>query len=102
MIKDAYPKPRIGKKLSKLSDAKFFTTLDLGSAFWQVPLWKMDREKTRFACELGLFQWKRMPFSLCKAAETFQRLMACSRENTAHTWEALPLSYAWTTERYPG
>ena len=37
-IKDAYPIPRIDESLSKLGDAKFFTTLDLGSAFWQVPL----------------------------------------------------------------
>ena len=61
-IKDAYPIPRVDESLSKLGDAKFFTTLDLGSAFWQVPLRKKDREKTGFACELGLYQWKRMPF----------------------------------------
>ena len=64
-IKDAYPIPRIDESLSKLGDAKFFTTLDLGSAFWQVPLRKQDREETGFACELGLFQWKMMPFGLC-------------------------------------
>ena len=70
-IKDAYPIPRIDESLSKLGDAKFFTTLDLGSAFWQVPLRKQDWEKTDFACELGLFQWKRMPFGLCNATPTF-------------------------------
>ena len=75
-IKDAYPIPRIDESLSKLGDAKFFTTLDLGSAFWQVPLRKKDREKTGFACELGLYQWKRMHFGLCNATATFQRLMA--------------------------
>ena len=42
-IKDAYPIPRIDESLSKLGDAKFFTTLGLGSAFWQVPLRKQDR-----------------------------------------------------------
>ena len=45
-IKDAYPIPRKDESLSKIGDAKFFTTLDLGSAFWQVPLRKKDREKT--------------------------------------------------------
>ena len=75
-VKDAYPIPRIDESLSKLGDATFFTTLDLGSAFWQVPLRKQDRDKTGFACELGLFQWKRMPFGLCNATATFQRLMA--------------------------
>ena len=75
-VKDAYPIPRIDESLSKLFDAKFFTTLDLGSAFWQVPLRKQDRDKTGFACELGLFQWKRMLFGLCNATATFQRLMA--------------------------
>ena len=59
-IKDAYPIPRIDESLSELGDAKFFTTLDLVSAFWQVPLRRKDREKTGFACELGLYQWKRM------------------------------------------
>ena len=74
-IKDAYPIPRIDESLNKLGDAKFFTTLNLGSAFWQVPFRKQDREKTGFVCELGLFQWKRMPFRLCNATATFQRPM---------------------------
>ena len=50
-VKDAYPMPKIDESLSK-----FFTTLDLGSAFWQIPLRKQDRDKTGFACDLGLFQ----------------------------------------------
>ena len=53
----------------------FFTTLDLGSVFWQVTQRKQEKDKTGFACELGLFQWKRMPFGICNAMATFQRLM---------------------------
>ena len=52
-VKDAYPIPRIDESLSKLGDAKFFTTLDLGSAFWQVPLRKQDRDKTGVRLRVG-------------------------------------------------
>ena len=83
-IKDAYPIPRIEESLSKFGDAKFFTKLDLGSDFWQLRLRMKDREKTGFACELGLCQWKTMPFGLCNATNTFQRLM--SQALTRVTW----------------
>ena len=92
-IKDAYPIPRIDESISKLGDAKFFTTLDLGSAFWQVPLRKQDREKTGFACELGLFQWKRMPFGLCNATATFQRLMAQALTSVTKKYGNLIMCY---------
>ena len=92
-IKDAYPIPRIDESLSKLGDAKFFTTLDLSSAFWQVPLRKKDREKTGFACELGLNQWKRMPFGLCNATATFQRLMAQALTRVTKKYGNLVMCY---------
>ena len=92
-IKYAYPITRIDESLSKLGDAKFFTTLDLGSAFWQVPLRKQDREKTGFACELGLFQWKRMPFGLCNATATFQRVMAQALTSVTKKYGNLIMCY---------
>ena len=92
-IKDAYPIPRIDESLSELGDAKFFTTLDLGSAFWQVPLRKKDREKTGFACELGLYQWERMPFGFCKATATFQRLMAQALTRVTKKYEKMVMWY---------
>ena len=92
-IKDAYPFPRIDESLSKLGGAKFFTTLELGSAFWQVLLRKQDREKTAFACELGLFQWKRMPFGFCNAMATFQRLMAQALTSVSKKYGNLIMCY---------
>ena len=52
-VKDAYPIPRIDESLSKFGDAKFFTTLDLGSAFWQIPLRKRIEKRPDFHANWG-------------------------------------------------
>ena len=67
--------------------------LDLGSAFWQVPLRKHDRDKTGFACELGLFQWKTMPFGFWNAKATFQRRMAQALTSVTEKYCNLVISY---------
>ena len=73
--KDAYPLPRVDDTLDTLAGAKWFTTLDLVSGYWQVEVHKDDQEKTAFCTSDGLFEFKVMPFGLCNAPATFQRLM---------------------------
>jgi hypothetical protein len=73
--RDVYPLPRIDDALDSLGSAKFFTTLDLPSGFWQVPMDEADREKTAFITRFGQFMFNRMPFGLTNAPATFQRLM---------------------------
>ena len=73
--KDAYPLPRIDTTLDTLAGSKWFSTLDLISGYWQVEVNPEDREKTAFCTPNGLFEFKVMPFGLCNAPATFQRLM---------------------------
>ena len=74
--KNSYPLPLIDDILALLGKAKFFTSLDLKSGYWQVLMDDLDKEKTAFACHRGLFEFNVMPFGLSNAPAVFQELMS--------------------------
>ena len=55
--------------------AKYFSSLDLTSGFYQVSVKPEHVERTTFQTEWGSFQFKVMPFGLANAPATFQRTM---------------------------
>lgn len=74
-VKDSFPLPRIDESLDYLAGAKYFCTLDLAAGYWQVPLDEDAKLKSAFVVPGGLFQFEVMPFGLCNAPSTFERLM---------------------------
>ena len=75
-VKDSHPLPRICETLESLVGAAHYSTFDMNSGFWQVPMDEESKQYTAFTLgSMGLYECESMPFGLCNAPPTFQRLM---------------------------
>ena len=74
-LKDSYPLPSIDDSINALGGSKWFSTLDLASGYWQVPMHPDDIEKMALTTPFGLYHFKVMPFGLANASATFERMM---------------------------
>nr|GFB75533.1 DNA-directed DNA polymerase [Tanacetum cinerariifolium] len=73
--KDHFPLPFMDQILERLAGNEYYCFLDGFFGYFQIPIDPRDQEKTTFTCPYGMFAYRRMPFGLCNAPDTFQRCM---------------------------
>ena len=76
IVKDSHLLCHICETLESLAGMAHYSTIDLNSGFWQVPMDEESKQYTAFTLgSMGLYECESMPFGLCNAPPTFQRLM---------------------------
>lgn len=76
IIPETYPFPTIDDILQKTKGCEYFSSLDINSAFWSIPVRYGDRQKTGFVTQDGHFQWKCLPFGIKVASPIYQRILS--------------------------
>ena len=72
-VKDSHPLPRICETLESLAGVAHYSTFDLNSGFWQVPMDDASKQYTAFTlCSMGLYECESMPLGLCNARLLFR------------------------------
>jgi hypothetical protein len=73
--RDYFPLPCIDQVLDTLSGKKYFSFLDGFSGYNKIQIAPEDQEKTAFTCPWGTYAYRVLPFGLCNAPTTFQRVV---------------------------
>ena len=74
-VRMSNPMQNVEAVLTSLGGNDLYTTLDLASGYWAIPLDEQTKDKTGFITPEGLFQYKRLPFGLTNAPAAFTQMM---------------------------
>lgn len=74
-VKDAHPLPHQADVLAALGGNAYFSTMDLTSGYYNIPLHEDDKKFTAFCSPMGLHEYNRLPQGLCNSPATFMRMM---------------------------
>jgi len=72
---DAYPLQDLQSIYQDISRSKWISVVDCKSAYWQLPVKEQDRWLTAFVCDMGLFEFCRVPFGLKNSGVCFVRVI---------------------------
>nr|GEW84628.1 reverse transcriptase domain-containing protein [Tanacetum cinerariifolium] len=73
--KDNFPLPFMDQMLERLAGNQYYSFLNGFFGYFQISIDLKDQEKTTFTCPHETFAYRRVPFRLCNAPDTFQRCM---------------------------
>ena len=91
--------------MESMVGARFFSTMDLKSGFWQVKMAKNSQQYTAFTVgSMGVYEFLGMPYGICNALATFQRLMQNCLGELNLTYALIYLDdvivFSWTEEEH--
>ena len=72
---NAYPVPAIATTIEKLSKYSHFSSVDLQSAYHQIPIREEERQYTAFEANGRLFEFTRIPFGVTNGVACFQQVL---------------------------
>ena len=73
---DIYPLPRVEELIEQAAGNKYYATLDMKEAYFQIKLDQGSRDLTTFSDGVTLYRFKRLPFGLSCAPAIFTRHMS--------------------------
>ena len=81
---DAYPLPLLWNRVQQAAHHKFYTTIDLTTAFWNIPLDEESKPITALITHKGLYEFNILPFGLKVSPGIFQRAIDSTLGHLEH------------------